>query len=71
MLIDRRGDRLWYEAKRNTLQQLNPLVLARLLLGVAGVGADLLVVALESREILTGLGELTLYRHTLATLLFL
>lgn len=32
-----------------------PLVLPSLLLSVTGVGANLLVVALEGREVLTGL----------------
>ena len=36
------------------------LVLSSLLLTVPRVGANLLVVALEGREVLTGLGELTL-----------
>ena len=44
-------------------EEQNPLVLA-LLLGVSGVGPDLLVVLLERGEILASLGELTLL-HTL------
>ena len=36
------------------------LVLSSLLLTIPRVGANLLVVALEGREVLTGLGELTL-----------